>query len=115
MLVASHKREVDGPAPIPCDKWIVQDLEVFVTKLRPLVCGHSSNSRKHFLKSDGTPYQRGTIGHRITAFVLITGVRADRPSKRHGLQEVARDGNADEEAGRRSHQRGSAPEAHVPE
>ena len=79
MLVTSHKREVDGPAPIPCDQWITHDLQVFLTKLRPLVCGDSSDSGKLFLKSDGAPYQKGTIGRRITAFVLKSGVRTDRP------------------------------------
>ena len=80
ILVTSHKREVDGPAPIPCDTVIAHHLEVLVTKLRPLVCGDSNDSGKLFLKSDGACYQKGTIGRRITAFALKPGVRADRPT-----------------------------------
>ena len=79
LFVTSHKRKVDGPAPIPCSKEIAKNLEAFVTKLRPVVCADFSDSGKLFLKSDGAPYQRGTIGRRITAFVLKSGVRADRP------------------------------------
>ena len=48
-------------------------------KLRPLVALDSSDSGRLFLKSDGAPYHKGTIGQRITAFVLKSGVRADRP------------------------------------
>ncbi|PFX27093.1 hypothetical protein AWC38_SpisGene8210 [Stylophora pistillata] len=64
---------------IPCNREIVRWIEVFVAKLRPLVADDSSNSGKLFLKSDGAPYHKGTIGRRITAFVLKSGVRADRP------------------------------------
>lgn len=79
LLMMSHKREVDGPVPIPCSKKIAKNLEVFVTKLRPLVCTDSSDSGKLFLKSDGAPYQKGTIGHKITALVLKSGVCTNRP------------------------------------
>ena len=79
ILVTSHKREVEAPAPIPCNREIVRWIEVFVAKLRPLLADDSSNSGKLFLKSDGAPYPKGTISRCITAFVLKSGVRADRP------------------------------------
>ncbi|PFX24882.1 hypothetical protein AWC38_SpisGene10525 [Stylophora pistillata] len=77
MLVTGHKREVEGPAPIPMSEEMVEQLEAFTTKLRVLVTQDFSDSGKIFLKSDGAPYQKGTIGRRITAFVIKSGVRAD--------------------------------------
>lgn len=79
MLVTSHKRQVEGPAPIPLNAELAEDMEVFIRRLRPLVNQDNSDDAKIFLKSDGAPYQKGTIGQRITAFVVKTGVRADRP------------------------------------
>lgn len=79
MLVVSHKREVEGPAPIPMAEETLHFMEVFVAKLRPLVTSDNSDTGKIFLKSDGAPYQKGTISRRITAFVIKSGVRADRP------------------------------------
>ena len=78
MLVTGHKREMEGPAPIPMSKEMVEQLGVFTTKLRLLVTQDFSDSGKIFLKSNGAPYQKGTIGRRITAFVIKSGVRADR-------------------------------------
>ena len=57
MLVVSHKREVDGPAPIPLDFNMVHQLEIIITKLRPLVSKDGSDSGKIFLKTDGAPFQ----------------------------------------------------------
>lgn len=78
MLVTSHKREADGPAPIPMDVGLVNLVDIFIRKLRPLVTEDESNDARVFLKTDGAPYQRGTIGRRISAFIVKTGVRADR-------------------------------------
>lgn len=54
-------------------------MEVFTRGLRPLVSQDNSDDTKIFLKSNGAPYQKGTMGRRITAFVVETGVCADRP------------------------------------
>ncbi|PFX17367.1 hypothetical protein AWC38_SpisGene18303 [Stylophora pistillata] len=79
MLVASHKREVDGPAPIPMDPYLFYLMGVFIKKLRPLVTTDCSPSSPIFVKSDGAPYARGTIGRRISAFIVKSGIRADKP------------------------------------
>lgn len=79
MLVVSHKREVDGPAPIPLDSNMVHQLEIFITNLRSVVTKNGSDSRKIFLKTDGAPFQKATISWQITTFVSKTGVRVDHP------------------------------------
>ena len=70
---------MEGPAPIPLSEELAGQLEVFRRRLQSLVSQDSSDGVRIFLKSDGTPYQKGTIGQRITAFVVKTGVSADRP------------------------------------
>ena len=79
MLVTSHKREVDGPAPIPMDPYLFYLLQVFITKLRPLVTKDTSPASPIFVKADGAPYHKGTIGRRISAFIVKSGIRADKP------------------------------------
>lgn len=78
MFVPSHKREEDGPAPIPMDPDTVFLMRVFVEKLRPLVTRDKDPSSRIFLKSDGAPYQKGTIGRRISVFIVKSGIRADK-------------------------------------
>ena len=48
MLVTSHKREEDGPAPIPMDADTVFLMEVFIKKLRPAVSDNDSPNGKIF-------------------------------------------------------------------
>ena len=79
MLVTSHKREEDGPAPIPMDPDTIYLMQIFIKKLRPLVTDDKSPNSKIFLKSDGAPYHKGTIGRRISAFIVKSGIRSDKP------------------------------------
>ena len=62
MIVSSHKREEDGPAPIPMDPDTIYLMQVFINKLRPVVTDDKSKESKIFLKSNGAPYHKGTIG-----------------------------------------------------
>ena len=62
MLVSSHKRQEDRPAPIPMSADTEYLLKIFITKLRPLVTEEEGPSSKIFLKADGAPFQKGTIG-----------------------------------------------------
>ena len=62
MLVSSHKREEDGPAAILMSPETEYLVEIFINKLRPLVTDEMSPRSKIFLKNEGTPFQRGTIG-----------------------------------------------------
>ena len=77
MIVTSHKREEDGPAPIPMDADTVFLMEVFIKKLRPTVSDDDSPNGKIFLKKDGAPFHKGTIRRRLTAFVVKSGIRPD--------------------------------------
>lgn len=70
MLVSSHKHEEDGPVPIPMSAKTEYQMTVFIEKLRPFVTDETSPSSKIFLKADGAPFQKGTIGRRVTAFVV---------------------------------------------
>ena len=78
MLVSLHKREEDGPAPIPMCMDIEYVMNVFIKKLRPLVTDDTDPKAKIFLKADGAPFQKGTIGRRVWAFVVKSGIRPDK-------------------------------------
>ena len=77
MLVAPHKREQDGPAPLAMDSELAFLMEVFINKIRPVITSDTSPESKIFLKADGDPFPKGTIGKRISAFVVKSGVRPD--------------------------------------
>ena len=77
MLVTSHKREEDGPAPIAMGPDTVHLMQVFLDKLRPVVTDDNTLTGKIFLKADGTPFSKGTIGRRVSAFVVKSGIRPD--------------------------------------
>ena len=79
MMVSSHKRQEDGPAPIPMSPDTEFLMNTFIEKLRPLVTDDTSPSSKIFLKNDGAPFQKGTIGRRVSAFVVKSGIRPDKP------------------------------------
>ena len=79
MLVSSHKREEDGPAPILMSPETEFLVTIFINKLRPLVCADMSPKSKIFLKNDSAPFQKGTIGQRVRAFVVKSGIRPDKP------------------------------------
>ena len=78
MLISSHKREEDGPAPIPMSPDTEYLLNIFITKLRPKVTDDTDPTAKIFLKADGAPFQKGTIGRRVGAFVIKSGIRPDK-------------------------------------
>ena len=78
MLVSSHKREEDGPTPIPMSPDTEYSMTVFIEKLRPLVTDDNSPTSKIFLKNDGAPFHKGTIGRRVRAFVVKSGIRPDK-------------------------------------
>ena len=78
MMVSSHKRQEDGPAPIPMAPDTEYLLNTFINKLRPLVSDDDSPTAKIFLKADGAPFQKGTIGRRVGAFVVKSGIRTDK-------------------------------------
>ena len=78
MIVSSHKRQEDGPAPIPMAPDTEYLVNTFITKLRPLVSDEDSPNAKIFLKADGAPFQKGTIGRRVSAFVVKSGIRTDK-------------------------------------
>lgn len=77
MLVSSHKREEDGPAPIPMDPDTGYLVQVFINMFRPVVTDDTSPDGKIFLKADGAAFLKGTIGRRISAFVVKSGIRPD--------------------------------------
>lgn len=54
-------------------------VDIFVEKLRPLVTDDVSDNSSIFLKSDGAPYHKGTIRRGISAFIVQSGIRADKP------------------------------------
>ena len=51
-------------------------MSIFIHKLRQLVNDNDPYA-KIFLKNDGAPFQKGTIGTRVTAFIVKTGIRPD--------------------------------------
>lgn len=77
MLVSSHKRE-DGPAPIPTSPDTEYLMTIFIEKLRPLVTDDTAPTSKIFLKNDGAPFQKETIGRRVLAFGVKSGIRPDK-------------------------------------
>ena len=78
MLGSSHKREEDGPAPIPMTANTEYPMKIFIMKLCPLVTEETQPSAKIFLKADGAPLQKGTIGRRVCAFVVKSGIRPNK-------------------------------------
>lgn len=50
---------------------------MFIKKLRPAVTDDDSPTGKIFLKKDGAPFHKGTIGRRLPAFVVKSGIRPD--------------------------------------
>ena len=78
MVVSSHKRDEDSPAPIPMSPDIEYAMNVFIDKLRPLVTEDTSARSKLFLKNDGAPFHKGTIGRRVRAFVVKSGIWPDK-------------------------------------
>lgn len=77
MLVSSHKQE-DGPAPIPMAPDTEYLVNTFIAKLRPLVTDDDDTNGKIFLKADGAPFHKGTIGRRVGAFLVKSGIRPDK-------------------------------------
>ena len=53
-------------------------MKIFITKLGPLVTEEQDPTAKIFLKADGTPLKKGTIGKRVSAYVLKSGIRPDK-------------------------------------
>ena len=78
MLLSSHKREEEGPAAIPMGPDTVYLMNVFLTKLRRMVTEDTGESAKIVLQADGVPFQKGTIGRRVQAFVVKSGIRPDK-------------------------------------
>ncbi len=78
MLVSSHKRDEDGPEPIPMAPDTEYQMKVFIEKLRPLVHGENNPDSKIFLKRCGAPFHKGTIGRRVTAFIVKSGIRPEK-------------------------------------
>lgn len=60
------------------DMFLEYQLKVFITKLCPLVDDDKETTLKIFLKSGGVPFQKGTIGRRVTAFVMKSGIRPNK-------------------------------------
>ena len=77
-VMVAHKRDEDSPAPIPMSPDIEYAMNVFIDKLRPLVTEDTSARSKIFLKNDGAPFHKGTIGRRVRAFVVKSGIRPDK-------------------------------------
>lgn len=77
MLISSHKQE-DGPAPIPMAPDTEYLVNTFIAKLRPLVTDDDDTNGKIFLKADGVPFHKGTIGRRVGAFLVKSGIRPDK-------------------------------------
>ena len=78
MLVSSHKREEDGSAPIPMSPETEYLMNIFISKLRPRVTDDTGEKTKIFLKADGAPLQKGTIGRRVRAVVVKSGIWLDK-------------------------------------
>ena len=78
MLVSSHKCEQDGPAAILMNPDTEFLMNIFMTKLRPMVTDNRGPKSKIFLKPDGAPFQKGTIGRRVRAFVVKSGIRPEK-------------------------------------
>lgn len=54
-------------------------MTVFIENLRPVVTKDKSPTSPIFVKSDGASYHKGTIGRRLSAFIVKSGIRADKP------------------------------------
>ena len=77
MLVTSHKREEDGPAPSALNIETAFLMDVFIQKVRSSVTDDQSPPSLIFLKSDGRPFPRGTLGKRISSFAMKSGVHSN--------------------------------------
>ena len=66
VLVAKHKRSKDGPAILGFDKELQGYMDTWLTKIRPKWAKPGVNSL--FVKQNGEPYRKGTIGRRLTTF-----------------------------------------------
>lgn len=53
-------------------------MTIFIEKLRPLVTDDTAPTSKIFLKNDGAPFQKETIGRRVLAFAVKSGIRPDK-------------------------------------
>ena len=71
MLVSSLESKEDGPAPIPMSPDTEFLVNIFINKLCLLVFEDMARKSKIFLKNDGAPFQKGTIGRRVCAFVWL--------------------------------------------
>ena len=77
MLVTSHKREEDGPAPSALNVETAFLMDVFIQKVRSSVTDDQSPPSLIFLKSDGRPFPHGTLGKRISSFAMKSGVHSN--------------------------------------
>jgi len=76
MLIPKHKRSRAGPALLGMDKELQELMQVYISKIRP---SYASRDVKHlFVKNDGQPFNRNTIGKRFSAFFQKSGVRSDK-------------------------------------
>ena len=74
LLVPKHKRSRTGLAPLACDADLQRLMETYIQKIRPNFVADES-IKQIFLKNDGFPFERGTIGRRFTAFWEKMGIR----------------------------------------
>ena len=75
MLVAQHKRQVDGPAVISFTKELKEMLDVYVEKIRP----HFPKPKDEnlFLNNSGKAFAGAKISTRVPEFWQKTEVRPD--------------------------------------
>ena len=80
LLVPKHKQSRSGPAPLACDPDLQRLMEIYLEKVR-LHFFAEERIRNVFVKNDGFPFERGTIGRRFTVFWEKTGIREVRTSQ----------------------------------
>ena len=75
LLVPQHKRQTDGPAPLPLDDELQELFYISVKEIYPQFPAPRGDTI--FLRSDGTSFQNGTINKRLPEFWKRSHVRPD--------------------------------------
>ncbi|KAJ7381226.1 hypothetical protein OS493_001342 [Desmophyllum pertusum] len=85
ILVPKHKRSKDGPAMLGMDREMQGLMKVYMEIIRPQIA--AKDEKRIFVKTDGHGFVKNTIGKRLQAFWVKSGVTPDKKISTTGVRK----------------------------
>lgn len=85
ILVPKHKRSKDGPAMLGMDREMQGLMKVYMEIIRPQFA--AKDEKRIFVKTDGHGFVKNTIGKRLQAFWVKSGVTPDKKISTTGVRK----------------------------